>query len=554
MSAEMIFTFLGGLGLFIYGMMQMSEGLQKTAGKKLKSLLAALTTNRVMGVLVGAGVTSIVQSSSATSVMVVGFVNAGLMNLVQSIGVIMGANVGTTITAQMVAFDLGEYAFHFIALGFFVHLFAKKPKVKYIGQVLLGFGILFLGMNVMSDTMRPLRDSPVFFDLMERFADYPILGVLIGALITVAVQSSTAAMGILLGLFAVEAISFQAGIPIILGSNIGTTVTAILSAIGASINAKRAAAGHFIFNVLGSVVVLILLYIIPNFAAAIEVLLINFSETFGFTTTPTRLVANAHTIFNILNTLLWLPFVGFMVRAVKYIVPGEDMSLKRGLSYLDERMLETPSVAVNQLSNEVIRMFEIARDMVNDSADAFLTKDIELAKAVKCKEDIINELEEELLIFLTRIPQAKLSKGDVQMIDMYFAMIDAIESIADDADELSELVLHDLNNQIVFSEEARQSLKESFLIIFNLLEKTIVLLKEENLELVDEILATESKMDQLELKYRDKHLERLSQDVCIPSAGIIYLEVLDSLEHISDQTADIALTLKEAKEMEEEVI
>ncbi|MCK8827449.1 Na/Pi cotransporter family protein [Natroniella acetigena] len=548
MSAEMIFTFLGGLGLFIYGMTQMSEGLQKTAGKKLKSLLAALTTNRVMGVLVGAGVTSIVQSSSATSVMVVGFVNAGLMTLVQSIGVIMGANVGTTITAQMVAFDLGGYAFHFIAIGFFIHLFAKKPKVKYIGQILLGFGILFLGMNVMSDTMRPLRESPVFFDLMERFSSSPILGVLIGALITVVVQSSTAAMGILLGLFAVGAISFQAGIPIILGSNIGTTITAILSAIGVSINAKRAAAGHFIFNVLGSLVVLVLLYIIPDFAATIEVFLIDFSETFGFTTTPTRLVANTHTIFNILNTLLWLPFVGFMVRAVKYIVPGEDMSLKRGLSYLDERMLETPSVAVNQLSNEVIRMFEISRDMVKDTADSFLTKDHELAKVVKSKEEVINELEEELLVFLTRIPRTKLSKDDVQTIDMYFAIIDAIESIADDADEISELVLQNLNDQIVFSKEAKQSLNEIFLIIFNLLEKTMILLNEGNLALVDEIVATERKMDELEIEYRDKHLERLGQESCIPSAGIIYLEVLDSLEHISDQTADIALSLQEVKD------
>lgn len=544
----MIFTFLGGLGLFIYGMTQMSEGLQKTAGKKLKSLLAALTTNRVMGVLVGAGVTSIVQSSSATSVMVVGFVNAGLMTLVQSIGVIMGANVGTTITAQMVAFDLGGYAFHFIAIGFFIHLFAKKPKVKYIGQILLGFGILFLGMNVMSDTMRPLRESPVFFDLMERFSSSPILGVLIGALITVVVQSSTAAMGILLGLFAVGAISFQAGIPIILGSNIGTTITAILSAIGVSINAKRAAAGHFIFNVLGSLVVLVLLYIIPDFAATIEVFLIDFSETFGFTTTPTRLVANTHTIFNILNTLLWLPFVGFMVRAVKYIVPGEDMSLKRGLSYLDERMLETPSVAVNQLSNEVIRMFEISRDMVKDTADSFLTKDHELAKVVKSKEEVINELEEELLVFLTRIPRTKLSKDDVQTIDMYFAIIDAIESIADDADEISELVLQNLNDQIVFSKEAKQSLNEIFLIIFNLLEKTMILLNEGNLALVDEIVATERKMDELEIEYRDKHLERLGQESCIPSAGIIYLEVLDSLEHISDQTADIALSLQEVKD------
>ena len=246
----MIVGLTGGLGLFIYGMKQMSEGLQKTAGKRLRHILAFLTKNTFSGVLVGTGVTSIIQSSSATTVMVVGFVNAGLMTLYQSIGVIMGANIGTTVTAQIISFDLGDYSFHAITLGAIAYLFAKRKKYQYIGQVILGFGILFLGLNIMSETMHPLRESQYIVDLMKNFGTYPILGVLAGMTITVIVQSSSATFGILVGLVSVGVIDFSSGVPILLGSNIGTTVTAILSAIGASKTAKKSAAAHFIFNIL----------------------------------------------------------------------------------------------------------------------------------------------------------------------------------------------------------------------------------------------------------------------------------------------------------------
>ncbi len=541
----MFFQFLGSLALFIYGMQQMGEGLQKTAGKKLKKILALLTTNPLMGVVVGALVTAIVQSSSATSVMVVGFVNAGLMTLAQSVGVIMGANIGTTVTAQMVAFRLGDYALHAVAIGVITHMFSKRKKVQYIGQVLLGFGILFLGMNGMSDTMRPLRDSVVFFELMEQFAAYPILGVAIGAGVTVIVQSSTAAMGILLGLFAVGAISFQAGIPIILGSNIGTTITAMLSAIGANISAKRAAAAHFIFNILGTGVIVVLLYIIPNFAAAIEESMIGFSNLFGMTPSPERLVANTHTIFNIINTLIWLPFVGLIVTLVNRLIPGDDVSLKRGLSYLDDRMLETPSLAAEQLKHEVARMLEISTDMVEDVRQAFLDNDLELVKSIQKKEEILNELEEELLVFLTKIPQASLSEEDIRTIDMYFLIIDAIESIGDDADELSKLLVEHIDNKCTFSDTAQKSLQNIFDITLGSLAKTYELIENENLDLAESLIQTEEYIDDLQIEYRESHMKRLGEGSCFPSAAIIYLEALENIEHISDQTADIAHSFRE---------
>ena len=545
MDFTILFTFLGGLGLFIYGMTQMGEGLQKTAGKRLKRFIAVLTSNPLMGILVGTGVTTIVQSSSATTVMVVGFVNAGLMTLAQSIGVIMGANIGTTVTAQMIAFDLGEYALHFIAIGVFSQFFAKSKKIKYIGQVLFGFGILFLGMTTMSDAMRPLRDSPAFFDLMEQFGQYPILGVLIGAGVTVAVQSSTAAMGILLGLFSVGAISFQAGIPIILGSNIGTTITAILSAIGANLSAKRSAVAHCIFNIVGSLFVVVLLYIIPNFAAHMENVIIRFSEFIGGTPTPERLVANTHTLFNIANTLIWIPFIGALVKFIERVIPGEDKSIKRGLRFIDERMIETPGVAVNQLNNEVSRMFSITKKMVNETTEAFMNEDIKLVEKVQKKEKIVDELEEELLVFLTRIPQARLSEEDIQTIDMYFAVIDAIESIGDDADEIAELVRYKKEEKIKFSDDAEESIRDCFLFILDIMEKTERLLKDSDMTVMNDIFASELKMDEWELKYRNQHLKRLSEDRCVPSAGIVYLEMLDSLENISDQSADIAHSINE---------
>ncbi len=543
----MIMQFLGGLGLFIYGMKQMGEGLQKAAGKKLRRFLAVLTNRPFKAVLVGTGVTAIIQRSTATTVMVVGFVNAGLMTLVQSVGVIMGANIGTTVTAQLVSFDLGSYAFHAIAIGGFTFLFSGKQKYKYIGQILLGFGILFLGLNIMQDTVYPLRDSVVFVDWMKRFSLYPVLGLFVGIIITLIVQSSTATFGILVSLVAAGVIDFQAGLPILLGSNIGTTVTAVLSSLGANWAARRAALAHFIFNVLGSVIMLILLYIIPDFAFHIENLLrfLSRSETANIN----RLLANTHTFFNILNTLIWLPFMGFLVSVVQKIMPAESVGVKRGLIYLDERMLETPGVVMDQVQKELTRMHEIARDMVHEARDAFLKGDFDKVSAVRHKEEIVNEIEEELLHFLTRIPQAYLSENDIQILDMYFAIIDDIENIADDADNLVSLAEVIAENKLEFSEQAIEELEKMFSYIEELLEKSIALIRTEDIEkYAQDLIEGEEKMDKLQRKHRNDHMRRLNEGVCLPGAGIVFLEALEDLEHISDQFSDMAQSYLERME------
>ena len=547
MSPDVIFSLLGGLGLFIYGMKQMSEGLQKTAGKRLKHLIGMLTTNRFSGIGVGAIVTAIIQSCSATTVMVVGFVNAGLMTLTQSIGVTMGANIGTTVTAQLIAFKLSNYALHAIALGAALYLFSKKQKTKHLGQIILGFGVLFLGMTIMKDTMRPLRDSAYFVGAMETFGQSPLLGLLLGTAMTVMLQSSSASIGILMSLLSVGVIDYWSAVPILLGDNIGTTITAMLSSIGANRTAKRAAAAHFTFNVLGSGIVVALFYIIPNFADVIHDVVINVTGFFGKIPSSERLLANTHTLFNVVNTIVWIPFVGLMAKMVSRLIPGEDDAIKRGLCFLDERMLETPGVIMEQVNNEVVRMHEIARDMVYESTEAFMNNNGELARSVKDKEEIVNEIEEELMDFLTRIPQASLSTEDIKRLDAYFSVVDAIESVADDAYDMAQLTQHKIEKNIEFSNEAKTTMNEAINRIKELIIKSIEIVKTEDLDLLDDILQGEKDLDNLQIKYRDGHMKRLNEGTCSPNAGIVYLEALEDIEHISDQFADIGLTLKEMK-------
>lgn len=540
LDTSMLIGLLGGLGLFIYGMKQMSEGLQKVSGKRLRNLLASLTDRPIKGILVGTGVTAIIQSSSATTVMVIGFVNAGLLTLAQSIGVIMGANIGTTVTAQLISFELGDYAFHAIAIGVILYMFAKGRKMKYVGQFILGFGILFLGLNTMSETMEPLRDSVVFANLMEQFAAYPILGVLIGAAVTVAVQSSSASFGILLGLVSVGAINYQIAIPILLGTNIGTTVTAALASIGASLTSKRAAAAHLAFNIFGSLAVLLMIYIFPGFLGWIENSMLQLFNVFGTERSTERMLANTHTVFNVVNTIIWFPFIGVFEKLLYKFIPGEDLTIKRGLSYVDERMLSTPNLALEQVKKEVLRMHDITREMIDESMEGFKKGDIKIADQVVKKEEIINEIEEDLLHFLTSLSRESLSDEDIRYRDFYIALIDSIESMADDADDLADLTYYISDNKIKFSDEANKTIDDIIILVDGLLEKSQELIEEEDYDLIPELLNGEKKMDSLQLEYRADHLERLKKGTCDPTAGIIYLEAIEDIEHLTDSMADIA--------------
>ncbi|MDI6601603.1 MAG: Na/Pi cotransporter family protein [Thermoanaerobacteraceae bacterium] len=362
MTVQMITGLLGGLALFLYGMRLMGDSLQKTAGDGMKHFIEILTTNRVMGAFAGLIVTSIIQSSSATTVMVVGFVNAGLMTLEQAVGVIMGANIGTTVTAQLIAFRLSDIAPIAVAVGVAMWFFSPKKSYQQVGEIIIGFGILFMGMEIMSSSVKPLKDIPEFTNLILILGHNRFLGVLVGFLMTAVIQSSSVTIGILQALAFQGLIPIEVALPVLFGDNIGTTVTALLASIGTNKTARRAALVHMFFNIIGTVIFLIILGPVTSIVKATSV-------------DVARQIANAHTLFNVTNTIIQLPFSNYLVRLVKYLLPGEVAVEEKGLKYLDERILETPSIAVVQAYKEVIRMGYISLQNLKTSMEAFFEND-----------------------------------------------------------------------------------------------------------------------------------------------------------------------------------
>ncbi len=538
------FELLGGLGIFIFGMKMMGEGLTKTAGKKLKNLLEILTTNRLAGTAVGTVITAIIQSSSATTVMVVGFVNAGLMTLNQAIGVIMGANIGTTITAQLIAFKISKYALHVIAIGVALYFFGKSKRVKYIGQIFLGFGLLFLGMNTMSDVMKFLRDSFYFREIMTQFANNPILGVLIGTLITVLIQSSSASMGILLSLTGVGAIPFSAAIPILLGTNIGTTITAILSSIGTNRTAKRAAWAHAMFNILGTGIFLIFLYAFPNLADQIQL----FFQRIFKTNDINRLVANTHTGFNLLNTLIWLPFAGVLARIVTWMIPGEEVIEIKGPIHLEERFLETPALALSQAGKELNRMAKQAILNVEVAQRCFMENNLALFDELEDREDNIDQLEEAMILYMTKLSQRSLTEDQANEVNNCFHIINDVERIGDHAENIGELAQYKIEDNIPISDKAIEDLNYMFKRVLETAYLAIQAYFDNDLELAKKVLKFEDEVDRLESDYRTGHIKRLNEGLCYPGSGVIYLDILSNLERIGDHSANIAkITLEGIK-------
>ncbi|MTI46980.1 Na/Pi cotransporter family protein [Sporosalibacterium faouarense] len=533
---EIAFGVLGGLGLFLYGMNLMGAGLQKVAGDRLKSLIGILTKNRVMGVFVGAIVTMLVQSSSATTVMVVGFVNAGIMNLTQAIGVIMGANIGTTITAQLIAFKLTDIAPMVIAIGVAIWLFTSKKRHKEIAEVLIGFGILFLGMSLMSDQLKPLSDSQMFENLITSL-DNPLLGILVGFVITVAVQSSSASMGLLLAVTASGLINLDIAFPILFGQNIGTCVTALLSSIGANKTAKRAAVMHLLFNLIGTTIFMILIYLTP-----MKSLIIQLSPG-----KIERQIANAHTIFNIFNVLIQLPFAGFIVLAVKKLVPGE-VEETTGLKYLDDRIMETPSIAVGQASKEVLRMGRLVQENLKTSIEGFMKKDEKLTHRVFAEEKVINELEKDITQYLIKLSKESLSDEESITVSTLFHTINDLERIGDHADNIAELAQYRIDNKLYFTDQALEELQLMFDKVRESFKESLWAFKTANAETAKRVIAYEKDIDLLEKQYRANHIKRLNESQCHPSSGIVFLDTISNLERVADHSSNIAISIIEAVE------
>ena len=430
MKLDIEISLMGGLGLFLYGMNLMAEGLEKSAGSRLKKIVELLTSNIFMGVLVGAFVTAIILSSSATTVMVVGFVNAGIMNLTQAIGVIMGANIGTTVTAQLVSFNLDGMAPVALGIGIILYLFASKPKTKNIAEILIGFGILFTGMDFMKEAVEPLSKYQGFTDMLVTFGDYPLLGLLLGFGITAIVQSSSASMGMLLALASQGLIPLAAALPILYGENIGTCVTSLISSIGASINARRAALMHLVFNVIGTIVFMLIL----TKPITMMVQYLNPEDV-------SRQIANAHTLFNVINVILLLPFSKYIVKLTMKLMPEKECEKEKDKTvfYIDERMMETPSIALSNTVKETLRMGKKAKESLDYAMQGIMEKSQEKIDKSFKREKTINELQKGILNYLLKLSKAKLDDDSRDLIDSLFNTVNDIERIGDHAKNIADL-------------------------------------------------------------------------------------------------------------------
>ena len=533
MSGFEIFTgIFGGLGLFLYGMKLMGDGLENVAGEKLKGILEKITNNKMMGVFVGTIVTAVIQSSSATTVMVVSFVNAGLMSLIQATGVILGSNIGTTITAQMVSFKLEVVAPIFIGIGAILMLVSKKKKIRDIAVISVGFGILFMGMNLMSSSMQPIAELEVFKETIIVMGKYSILGVLVGVVMTAIVQSSSATTSILVALASAGTIDMKIAFPIVLGCNIGTCVTAIIASLTANKTAKKAALLHLLFKIFGTIIFL------PLSAYVIRIVAYLTPYNLG------RQVANAHTIFNIVITIVVLPISNYFVKFVNKVLPDDEKKEICGAIYLDKKLLETPVVASTQVVKETVRMAQIARDNFQLAMKAFFYGDDNDIKNVYENENIINILEKDITDYLVEFSQHNLPKENAELISEVYHTINDIERIGDHCENIVELAINKFNNKIEISKEALNEIKEIFEVTLSSVDIAIrrFIKEDENEdEVVDEV---EERIDMLERKFRNNNIIRLNSKKCYTDAGLIFFDLLSNLERIGDHANNIA-TVKE---------
>ena len=527
----MLFDFIGGLGIFLLGIKYMGDGLQRTAGDRLRNILDRFTSNPVMGVIAGIVVTILIQSSSGTTVLTVGLVNAGFMTLRQAIGVIMGANIGTTVTAFIIGFDLGEYSLPIIGIGAFILFFFKNPKITNIGLTIFGFGALFFGLDLMSAGVKPLSTLQAFSDLTLSMSEYPILGVVVGTVLTMIVQSSSATIGILQSLMLEGAIELKAALPVLFGDNIGTTITAILASIGATITARRAALTHVIFNLIGTIIVLILLTPFSFLIAQIQEWL---------SLNPAMTIAFAHGIFNFSNTLIQLPFIAVLAMIVTKLVPGEDTVIQYKPQHLDPIFIQqSPTVALDQAKFEVIRMGEYAIQGLEETSSFLNTnnkKNEELAMQI---EGALNNLDREIREYLVELSSSEFSEVDRNKHTMLLSAVRDIERIGDHYENVIELINYKISNKVDITEQGMIDLNEMFDLTISTVKESIHALSESDREAALSVMQKEKQIDNMEKTFRKKHIIRLNEGACTGTAGIVFADILSNLERIGDHAVNM---------------
>ena len=537
--ATIILGFAGGLGLFIYGMQVMASGLQKAAGNSLKKILEVLTKNKFLGVLLGIGVTAIIQSSSATTVMVVGFVNAGLMNLQQTVGIIMGANIGTTVTGWLVSsvqwagvFSPENLAPIAVFIGAALAIFSKKQTVNQIGEILVGFGMLFIGIEMMSTGVEPLKHLPAFKEAFTQFGRNPLLGVLVGAVVTAVIQSSSASVGILQSLSLTGLVSWNSAVYIIMGQNIGTCVTALLSSVGTSKNAKGAAYIHLLFNVIGSV-----------FFSILAAIFFTFYHDFGFQKIGMVEISLIHTGFNIANTVIMFPFSGLFVKMAEKLATvtskntGDDETVP---VHLDDRILSTPSIAMSNCTKEIVRLGNMSLKNLTAACESLENRDGSRVEKILEREKNIDNLTKAITAYLVKLCNSNLTKQENTNATGMFHIVNDMERIGDHAENIIEMTQQMIADDLELSKKGIDDLKKMAEESLKSVRNCIIALSDNDIDFAEKVIKEEERVDNLEKQIRGEHMQRLTSGECNPRVGVIFLDALTNLERVSDHALNVA--------------
>ncbi|MBR9690786.1 Na/Pi cotransporter family protein [Candidatus Woesearchaeota archaeon] len=526
MPDSLLFSLVGGLGLLIYGIHLMGVGLQKYAGDRMREILSKVISNRFKGILVGAGVTGIIQSSSATSVMAVGFVSAGLMTLAQAIAVIFGANIGTTITGQLIAFKLTKYALPIIAIGAGMFFFAKADKKRDLGEAILGFGILFLGLNLMTGSTKFLANYPFVQEAFITFSHNPFLGVLVGFAMTLLIQSSSATIGILIALASTGLVDLSAAIPIIMGDNIGTCTTALLASITSNIHAKRTAMSHLMFNVFGTIIGLIMM---PLYLIYIPLTSSDLA----------RQVANTHTAFNILNVIIFLPAIPLFVKVLEKLMPAKTHE-QRGPVHLERKLLKTPSIAIKSATLEMLRMTGIVKEMIKLAMTDFFEGKITSKDKVLEMEDTVDELQNEISDYLISMTQQELDRKDSTRLPALLHIVNDLERIGDHAENLVELTERKINRDLPFSKHAMKEMRIMYDLVMAMIKDIEQTLRTDSLIAAKRAHRKEDLINELQRKYKNAHIVRLEKGKCNIRSGVVFIDLIKNFEKIGDHLTNIA--------------
>ncbi|HOK17723.1 MAG TPA: Na/Pi cotransporter family protein [Caldisericia bacterium] len=536
MLLEVIFPLIGGIALLIYGIHITSDGIQKALAQRLKNILEKTTSNPLIGVLLGFIITAIIQSSSATTVIVVSLVNSGLMNLFQAVSIIFGANIGTTITAQIIALKITKYGFLIFTIGFLLQFLPFKRKVKYFGQFIMGFGLIFIAIEITTSSVSPLKNDPKIKEIFLNFGRIPVFGVLVGSIFTMIQQSSSVTVGIIEALGMEGLLDINSAFPMILGANIGTTITAIIASVGTNIAAKRTALAHVLFNIIGAIVFLLILNPYINFIKML-------------TPNTVNQIANSHTLFNIINTLIFLPFILQFVKLIKKIIPGEDVIIETGVKYLNKSILKSPIVAYDALIKEVTRLSSIVENNLLCLKELIFNSNKSVVRDIIQREETINYVNKEISRYVPLITSLNLPEKEIKMVPQILIISSQLERIGDLIDNTSQLEFQRIEERIPYSQFAMKELLDMFNYIYknySIVKENLFFISSENFELIRN---NEKIIDEYEDEMREHHIERLKEGICSNEAGVIYLDVISNLERMGDHIIKIANIIYQSKNM-----